>query len=354
MTPKRLGTHGHTHVRRSKHNGLATWIERINVNTTKQVSAEADLDAYHRMLVIRRFEEATSRLFLEGHIHGSTHLAIGHEAVSVGVCGALQSSDRVSATYRGHAHALALGVDPAGLMAEMTGRATGTCGGRAGSMNVIDLEHQLVGCFGIVGGSIAAATGVALGLKFDGGDAVSVAFFGDGATNQGYFLECLNFAAVADLPVLYVCENNQYAEYTPMRAGTASGILPRASAFGFPVLQVDGNDVWAVRAAAGSLLDGIRRTGRPAFLLAETYRFSGHGRGDPIEYRPAGEFEAWKLRDPLVLVGQRLVSGGHGDEAAEMETKAQDIVDAACAAATAAPWPEPGVSNGRKLEEGVR
>lgn len=324
------------------------------MNSTKLATVEADLDAYHRMLVIRRFEEATSRLFLEGHIHGSTHLAIGHEAVSVGVCGALQSRDRVSATYRGHAHALALGVDPAGLMAEMTGRATGTCGGRAGSMNVIDLDHQLVGCFGIVGGSIAAATGVALGLKLDGEGAVSVGFFGDGATNQGYFLECLNLASIIDLPVLYVCENNQYAEYTPMRAGTAGGILPRAAAFGFPVLQVDGNDVWAVRAAATSLLAGIRQTGRPAFLLAETYRFSGHGRGDPIEYRPAGEFEAWKLRDPLVVVRQRLVSGGQSDGVAEVEAKAQDVVDAACASAVAAPWPDPSEWPGHHILEEVR
>lgn len=324
------------------------------MNTRGLTSVDADLDAYRRMLLVRRFEEATSRLFLEGHIHGSTHLAIGQEAVSVGVCGALRADDRVSATYRGHGHALALGVDPAGLMAEMTGRATGTCGGRAGSMNVMDLDHQLVGCFGIVGGSIAAATGVALGLKLNGEGAVSVAFFGDGATNQGYFLECLNFAAVIDLPVLYVCENNQYAEYTPMRAGTAGGILPRAAAFGFPVLQVDGNDVWAVRAAAASLLSGIRDTHRPAFLLAETYRFSGHGRGDPIEYRPAGEFEAWKLRDPLVLVRDRLVAGGHNIEVSTVEEETQDLVDAACATAISDPWPEPGERLWRRTEEGVR
>jgi TPP-dependent pyruvate/acetoin dehydrogenase alpha subunit len=308
---------------------------------TKAPASEADLDAYRRMLTIRRVEEATNRLFLDGKVHGSTHLAVGHEAVSVGVVGALGPKDLVSATYRGHGHAIALGVDPRGLLAEMTGRATGTCGGRSGSMNVIDLDHQLVGCFGIVGGSIGAATGVALGLKLDGEGAVSVAFFGDGATNQGYFLESLNLAAVLDLPVLYVCENNQYAEYTAMRDGTANGILPRAAAFGFPVQQVDGNDVWAVRNAAESLVEGIRRSSRPALLLCETYRFSGHGRGDPIEYRPAGELEAWRLRDPLAIVRNRLVAGGLEEDVVQVEQQVADLIDEAARQAVEDPWPEP-------------
>lgn len=300
-----------------------------------------DLDAFRRMLTIRRFEEAVSRLFLDGKIHGSTHLAIGHEAVSVGVCGVLGQDDRVCATYRGHGHALALGVEARGLMAEMTGRATGTCGGRSGSMNVIDLEHRLVGCFGIVGGSIAAATGVALAMKRKGVDAASVAFFGDGATNQGYFLESLNLAAVLGLPVLFVCENNQYAEYTAMRAGTASGILPRAASFGFPVQQVDGNDVWAVREAARAMLDAARRDRRPGFLLAETYRFSGHGRGDPIEYRPAGEFAAWELRDPIAVVRARLVATGRTAEADKAEDEVAREIAELSEAATNDPWPVP-------------
>lgn len=300
-----------------------------------------DLDAFSRMQTIRVFEEAVSRLFLDGKIHGSTHLAIGHEAVSVGVAAALGPDDRVCATYRGHGHALALGVDPRGLMAEMTGRATGTCGGRSGSMNVIDLEHRLVGCFGIVGGSIAAATGVALAIDRQEMDGVSVAFFGDGATNQGYFLESLNLAAVLGLPVLYVCENNQYAEYTAMRAGTAGGILPRAAAFGFPVQQVDGNDVWAVHKAATGLREHIRSQRGPAMLLAETYRFSGHGRGDPIEYRPAGEFEAWKQRDPITIVRNRLAAAGRLDEVEKSEAEIAAEIEHVCEQAVADPWPDP-------------
>src|SRR6266513_940454 len=162
------------------------------------------LGGYARMHLIREFETAIHRLFLAGEVHGTTHLGAGQEAVAVGVCLALEPDDYVAGTYRGHGHALAKGADPDALAAEMLGRETGVCGGRAGSMNVVDLEHGLIGCFGIVGGSIAAATGAALSAKREG--RVAVAFFGDGATNQGYFHECLNFAAVAALPAVFVCE----------------------------------------------------------------------------------------------------------------------------------------------------
>lgn len=272
--------------------------------------------AYREMVLIRKFEEQVSKLFLRGSIYGSTHLCIGQEAVSVGVCGALGADDRVSATYRGHGHALALGVSPEGLLAEMAGRVTGTCGGRAGSMNVVDLENRLVGCFGIVGGSIASATGVGLKFRLRGpNDAISVAFFGDGASNQGYFLECMNLAVIKRLPILYVCENNQYAEYTAMREGTAGGIMPRAAALGLPVFQIDGNDVRRVRETAERATAHIRAGGGPAFLLAETYRLCGHGRGDPVEYRPPGEFESWQQRDPLTVARQALTADGVEEQA---------------------------------------
>src|SRR5206468_11403459 len=202
------------------------------------------LELYRRMTLIRGFEEVVQSLFLKGHVHGTTHLCSGQEAVEVGVASLVREGDRVAGTYRGHGHALALGLEPQKLLDELLGRATGICGGRAGSMNVVDLEHGLIGCFGIVGGSIAAATGAA--LAFRGTGQAAVAFFGDGAINQAYFYECLNLAKVFSLPVLYVCENNVYGEYTrtdDVRAGTT---MARAEAMGSPAETIDGNDVWAV------------------------------------------------------------------------------------------------------------
>src|SRR5215469_14972966 len=188
-------------------------------DTTGEQPPAAYLDGYARMLLIRQFETAMHRLFLKGEIHGTTHLCAGQEACAVGVCMALGSDDYVAGTYRGHGHALAKGTEPEPLAAEMLGRATGICGGRAGSMNVIDLEHGLLGCYGIVGGSIAAALGAAISGKRQG--RVSAALFGDGATNQAYFHECLNMAKVFSLPAVFVCENNFYGEFTPMASVTA-------------------------------------------------------------------------------------------------------------------------------------
>src|SRR4051794_30846415 len=198
------------------------------------------LSLYSRILLTREFEGEIHRLFLKGEVHGTTHLSSGQEAIPVGFCSTLDPGDYIAGTYRGHGHALAKGTDPEQLAAEMLGRASGVCGGRAGSMNVIDLPNGLVGCFGIVGGSIAAATGAAVSAKRQG--KVAAAFFGDGATNQGYFHECLNFAKVLDLPIVFVCENNFYGEFTPMAAVTAGGsITARAAAVAIPSAMVDGN-----------------------------------------------------------------------------------------------------------------
>jgi TPP-dependent pyruvate/acetoin dehydrogenase alpha subunit len=194
--------------------------------TSGGLELETALSLYRRMQLIRRFEDTVQSLFQRGEVHGTTHLYSGQEAVAVGVCSVLGPNDRVAGTYRGHGHALALGVEPRGLLDELLGRETGVCGGRAGSMNVVDLGHRLIGCFGIVGGSISAATGAALALKRSGG--VAVAFFGDCAANQGYFHECLNFAKVLGLPVVYVCENNLYGEFTPWEEVTAGHIRARA------------------------------------------------------------------------------------------------------------------------------
>jgi len=312
------------------------------------VSTEAPaayLERYGLMLLIRLFETEMQRLFLKGEVHGTTHLCAGQEAVPVGVCSALEPGDYLAGTYRGHGHALAKGTDPDALIAEMLGRATGVCGGRAGSMNVIDVEHGLVGCFGIVGGSIAAATGAALAAKRHG--RVAVAMFGDGATNQGYFHECLNFAKVFSLPAVYACENNFYGEFTPMLEVTAGqDIAARAAAFGFPAAVVDGNDVWAVREAALEAVHRARAGGGPTLLECQTYRHHGHSKADPARYRPPEEVERWLARDPLPIARARLVELGVTEpEITEVEEATRARMDRAVEAALAAPYPDPAAEH---------
>jgi TPP-dependent pyruvate/acetoin dehydrogenase alpha subunit len=310
--------------------------------TTVDTEAPAAyLERYGRMLLIRLFETEMQRLFLKGEVHGTTHLCAGQEAVPVGVCSALEPGDWLAGTYRGHGHALAKGTDPDALIAEMLGRATGVCGGRAGSMNVIDVEHGLVGCFGIVGGSIAAATGAALAAKREG--RVAVAMFGDGATNQGYFHECLNFAKVFSLPAVFVCENNFYGEFTPMASVTAGqDIAARAGAFGIPSNTVDGNDVWAVRDAALEAVQRARSGGGPTLLECQTYRHYGHSKSDPAPYRPPDEVERWLARDPLTIARTRLLEFGVAEaDIAEVEEATRARMDRAAEAALAAPYPDP-------------
>jgi TPP-dependent pyruvate/acetoin dehydrogenase alpha subunit len=301
----------------------------------------AYLERYGQMLLIRLFETEMQRLFLKGEVHGTTHLCAGQEAVPVGVCSALEPDDYLAGTYRGHGHALAKGTDPDALLAEMLGRATGVCGGRAGSMNVIDVEHGLVGCFGIVGGSIAAATGAALSAKREG--RVSVAMFGDGATNHGYFHECLNFAKVLGLPAVFVCENNFYGEFTPMREVTAGGdITLRAAGYGIPAQPVDGNDLWAVREAALEAVRRARSGGGPTLLECQTYRHYGHSKSDPASYRPAEEVERWLARDPLTVARERLHGlGVSDDDLADVEETTKIRIDRAVQSALAAPYPDP-------------
>jgi TPP-dependent pyruvate/acetoin dehydrogenase alpha subunit len=299
------------------------------------------LEAYGRMLLIRHFENEMQRLFLKGEVHGTTHLAAGQEAVPVGVCLALEPGDYVAGTYRGHGHALAKGTEPEALAAEMLGRASGVCGGRAGSMNVIDLEHGLVGCYGIVGGSIGAATGAALSAKRQG--RVAVAFFGDGATNQAYFHECMNFAVVHELPAVFVCENNFYGEFTPMQKVTGGrDIAARAAGYGMESELVDGNDLWAVEEAARAAVERARGEHVPTLLECQTYRHYGHSKSDPATYRPKEEVERWLARDPLKLTRERLLAlGAPEDEVEAVERDAREAMDRASEAALAAPYPEP-------------
>lgn len=302
---------------------------------------ELFLGLYRSMVLIRGFEDLIQSLFLRGEIYGTTHLYSGQEAVAVGIASMLEDRDRLAATYRGHGHALALGVDPQALLDEMLGRSTGVNGGRAGSMNINSPKDRLIGSFGIVGGTIAAATGVALALRRVGG--VAVCQFGDGAINQGYFHECLNFCAVKSLPVVFLCENNGYGEYTPYQDVTAGTIRGRAEAMDVPAESVDGMSVLEMRLAAGRAVAHARSGRGPYFLEAVTYRYVGHSRSDPGAYRPAGELEAWKARDPIPRLRGELEDAGVSatsldDVHRDVEALLADIERKGLEA----PFPEPG------------
>jgi acetoin:2,6-dichlorophenolindophenol oxidoreductase subunit alpha len=301
-------------------------VSQVSDKATSGVLDDLELyvDLYRRMLLIRGFEDLVQSLFLKGEVYGTTHLYSGQEAVATGVASLLEERDRVAATYRGHGHALALGVDPQALLDEMLGRATGINGGRAGSMNVNSPADRLIGSFGIVGGSIAAATGAALALKRTTGG-VAVAYFGDGAMNQGYVFECLNFCQVQKLPVLFVCENNGYGEYTAFRSVTAGEIRARAEVMEVPAQTIDGMSVWTVRETAARALDHVRGGNGPAFVEAITYRFVGHSRSDPGAYRPEGELDEWKAKDPLVLLRAQLEA--EGVEAARLDELERELAD---------------------------
>ena len=296
-------------------------------------------DIYRRMLLIRGVEDLIQSLFLAGEVYGTTHLYSGQEAVATGVASVLEERDRVAATYRGHGHALALGVDPQRLLDEMLGRATGVNGGRAGSMNVNSPADRLIGSFGIVGGSIAAATGAALALQRTTGG-VAVASFGDGAMNQGYVFECLNFAQVFKLPLVLLCENNGYGEYTPFRSVTAGEILARVEAMDVPAETIDGMSVWKVREAAQRGVAHARGGDGPVFIEAITYRFVGHSRSDPGAYRPAGELDRWRERDPIVVLRAQLEAEGvEPDELDEIERDVTGELERMRESGLAAPFP---------------
>ncbi|MEV5101893.1 thiamine pyrophosphate-dependent dehydrogenase E1 component subunit alpha [Streptomyces massasporeus] len=308
------------------------------------MDAGALLDRYERMNVIRRTEKAAHDLFLQGLVKGTTHLAAGQEAIAVGASAALRPDDYVFATYRGHHHALARGATPEECLAELMSRATGLCGAKGGSMHLTKAATGMLGSYAIVGSHLPMAVGAAWSARLRGTEQLAVAFFGDGATNIGAFHESLNLAAVWRLPVLFVCENNLYMEYTPIADVTAvpRPAADRAPAHGIPGEVVDGNDVVAVEEAVGRLARRARAGDGPAVLEAETYRHFGHSRADPAAYRPAEEVERWLKHDPLDLARGHLAELGVGEETvAEADERARAVVERAVEAAKAAPPPDP-------------
>jgi acetoin:2,6-dichlorophenolindophenol oxidoreductase subunit alpha len=298
------------------------------------------LGLHETMTVIRRTEKAAHDLFLSGLVKGTTHLAAGHEAVAVGTRGALKDGDYAFATYRGHHHAIAWGATPEECLAEFMQRSTGLNKAKGGSMHLTKAGAGMLGSYAIVGAHLPMAVGAAWSARLRKTDQVAVAFFGDGATNIGAFHEALNLAAVWKLPVLFVCENNLYMEYTPI--GSVTGVThpaaDRAPSYGIPAELVDGNDVVAVQDAVARAAGRARAGDGPTVLEAKTYRHYGHSRTDPAKYRPDGELERWLERDPLTVSAARLREAGTSDDDVKAaEDRATALVDAAIAAAKAAP-----------------
>lgn len=271
---------------------------------------EQALDWYRTMVTIREFEETVRRLHLSGQAPGLVHLCSGQEAVATGVCAALRQDDCIASHHRGHGHCIAKGADLVRLLAEILGRVDGYCKGRSGSMHIYDARNGNLGTNGIVGGGIPLATGAALAARTRGKGQVAVAFFGDGALNQGLLFECLNLAAIWALPVVFVCEDNRFGEFTESRSVTAGDYPDRARAFGIPAAEVDGMDVVAVYAAAGGAVDRARQGDGPTMLLCETYRYSGHHISDKQEYKEDAERERWLKRDPIPRLAQRMADAG--------------------------------------------
>jgi len=302
---------------------------------------------YRRMWLIRYFDENAKLLYQQDKIRGTTHAYIGEEAVAVGACAALNPEDYITSTHRGHGHCLAKGGDPRRMMAELLGKATGYCKGKGGSMHIADLDLGILGANGIVGGGIGIASGAAFSADLRGSGQVAVCFFGDGASNQGILMEAANMAALWKLPVIYLCEENQYAEFSPCRPFIAAGRIElKAQAFGLAGATVDGNDVLAVYDAVCEAAARARAGGGPALLVAQTYRIEGHTVGDPLTYRPKGEVDEWKSagRDPISRFGRVMVdeAGFSEEELDTLRQEAEAQIDDAIAFALTSPEPEIG------------
>jgi acetoin:2,6-dichlorophenolindophenol oxidoreductase subunit alpha len=319
----------------------------VSEDTSITVDASRLLEWYEQMALIRQTEKAAYDLFMSGLVKGTTHLAAGHEAVAVGTSAALRVDDYVFATYRGHHHALARGATPAECLAELMSKATGLCKAKGGSMHLTKADRGMLGSYAIVGSHLPIAAGAAWSAKLRGTEQVAVAFFGDGATNIGAFHETLNMAAVWKLPVLFVCENNLYMEYTPISAVTAveHPAADRAGGYGLPAEIIDGNDVIKVHDTMEGAVGRARAGDGPTVIEALTYRHYGHSRTDPAKYRPADEVERWMQRDPLLVARERLTSLGVEEadiDAADARTA--EIVKAAIQEAKDAPPPEPATA----------
>ena len=301
---------------------------------------------YRDMVRARVFEQRAYDLFLQNLVKGTTHLSLGMEAVATGFGAAMRPDDYTFATYRGHAHSLARGMDLGAAMAELLGRANGILGGKGGSMHLTDPSVGMMGSYAIIGAHLCIANGAASSAQMRGTDQVAVAFFGDGTTNIGAFHEALNMAKIWDLPTIFVCENNLYMEYTPIDVVTAvpNPAADRAPAYGLEGIVVDGNDPDAVYMAATAAVERARGGGGPSLIETITYRSGGHSRADPGKYRPPEEVEAWGDRDPIPMYHRRLLSIGTPEvDLTRIEQEVADAIDVATEFAKAGPEPSADV-----------
>jgi TPP-dependent pyruvate/acetoin dehydrogenase alpha subunit len=318
----------------------AIWASKVKLDEPTRV------EMYRRLSEVRHFEQRAYDLFLQNLVKGTSHLSLGQEAVAVGFAQAMRHDDYTFCTYRGHAHTLVRGASMTAMMAELLGRQNGILSGKGGSMHLTSVEHFAMGSYAIVGSHLPVAVGAAWSAQARKSGQVSVCFFGDGTTNIGAFHEALNLAAVWSLPVVFVCENNLYMEYTPISLVTsvADPAADRASAYGLESLIVDGNDVEEVYGIASVYIERAREGGGPALIEAKTYRKGGHSRADPAKYRPEKEVEEWLARDALDLYRARLTSSGIDEEVLE-EIDAEVIarVDRATDEAKSGPPPPPSI-----------
>ena len=320
----------------------------MTTNARPRNAATLDRDLalrlYRTMLECRLFEQRTHELFLAGLVRGTTHLGIGQEAVAAGFAGAMRDDDYTFCTYRGHNHTLARGVPMTPILLELVGKQGALMGGKGGSMHLTSVEHGVMGSYAIVGAHLPIALGAAWSAQYRKSGQVAVCFFGDGTTNIGSFHEALNMAAVWKAPVVFVCENNQYMEYTPIRSVTAVDrpAADRAAAYGLEALVVDGNDIEAVHEMARLTIDRARRGDGPSLVEAVTYRHGGHSRADPGKYRPDEEVKAWLARDPITTYRERLGAAGVPDvELDDIERVVKAAVAEAERVARGAPDPDP-------------
>jgi TPP-dependent pyruvate/acetoin dehydrogenase alpha subunit len=309
-----------------------------------ELGVEKHLRMYRRMVMIRLFEEQVNELYTRALMPGLAHLYVGEEAVAVGICEALHKGDYITSTHRGHGHCLAKGAAPDRMFAELLGKEAGYCRGKGGSMHIADPATGNLGANAIVGGSTGIATGAAFTAKHLKTGQVAVCFFGEGALGQGVLYEVMNLAVLWKLPVIYVCENNLYNEYTHYSETTAGDILGRGRAFGLPAESVDGQDVRAVHATASKLVERARRGDGPAFLVCDTYRYTGHHVGDINReyYRSKQEEQEWKgKRDPIQLHGEWMVRENLADSSAltQIEAEVRKEMQTAVDFAIAAPYP---------------